>query len=97
MGYETIDSILNEWAETNGLHLHKEYKECQVRSVEFWRDRRDGYQIWIDIPDDDGLVGLHVWDFKNGGRRRDFLVSRVDLKDHLEAALEIARKWIDQV
>lgn len=97
MGYEHIDSILNEWAVANGLHIHKQYQESEVRSVEQRSDRRTGYQIWIDKPDADGLIGIHVWDFRRRGRRRDFLVSMVDLRNHLEATLQIARKWVDQV
>lgn len=96
MGYEQIDSILNDWAASNGLHIYSEYKDDEVRSVEFRGGRRDGYQIWIDKPDVNGLIGIHVWDFKRHGRRRDFSVSYVDLREHLEVALQIANKWLSQ-
>ncbi len=95
MGYENIDSILDDWAQTNGLHIYKEYQEGEVRSVEQRSGPRSGFQIWIDKPDSNGLIGIHLWDFKRAGRRRDFLVSLVDLREYLESALRIAKSWLD--
>ncbi len=96
MGYEQIDSIIDEWARANRLPVGREYQETEVRSVEQRSSHRTGWQIWIDKPDGDGLIGVHVWDFKTlkrGGRRRDFLVSSVDLREYLDSALTIAKGW----
>ena len=93
MGYEMIDLVLNEWAKFHGLPIQKEYKDSEVRSVQFYKSQRDGYEIWIDKPDGNGLIGIHVWDFRRRGRRRDFLVSPNDLREYLDAALNIAKSW----
>ncbi len=91
MSYEKIDSYLMQWANRNRLYLYKEYKEIQVRSVEIADKGGRRSQIWIDPPDEDGLVGVHVWNFKK--KRRDFLVSVIDLDEFLDNALKIARSW----
>jgi hypothetical protein len=96
MGYEQIDAIIDAWASANRLHVYREYKECEVRSIEQRSGPRTGWQIWIDKPNSDGLIGVHVWDFqklKKGGRCRDFLVSAVDLREYLDLALTIAKGW----
>lgn len=99
MGYNAIDDVIGAWADDHGLRIQKEYKDIEVRSVEYRVNRREGYQIWIDELDAGGMIGVHVWDFKQanrGGRRRDFLVSPSDLREYLEAALRIATNWLEQ-
>ena len=99
MGYEAIDTVIDAWASTNGLNIHKVYRETVVRSIEYRIGWREGYQIWIDEPDPNGLIGVHVWDFKRvarGGRRHDFLVSSTDLREYLDTALRIASTWLEQ-
>jgi hypothetical protein len=99
MVYEAIDPVIDAWANTNGLHIQKVYKEIVVRSIEYRISRQEGYQIWIDEPYPNGLIGVHVWDFKRvdrGGRRRDFLVSSTDLREYLDTALSIASTWLEK-
>jgi hypothetical protein len=93
MGYEKIDRILDAWATAHRLNLCKVYQESEVRSVEKRRGRRQGFQIWIDKPDIEGLIGVHLWDFKRRGRRRDFLVPMIDLREYLEMIYQIAQTW----
>jgi len=96
MSYKKIDPILQQWAKANGLHIYKEYQEGEVRSAERRSGPRSGWQIWVDKPNQDGLIGVHVWDFtkaKRGGRRLDFLVSSIDLREYLNSALTIAKGW----
>jgi hypothetical protein len=97
MDYRQIDPVIDAWAGTHGVSVYREYKETEVRSVERRVAKNSGYQIWIEAPDADGLVGIHVWDFRRsdrGGKRRDFLVSQHDLRNYLESALIIAQQWI---
>ena len=93
MDYEKIDPIIERWANDNRLCVFKEYKEIDVRSIELVDDKGTRFQIWIDPPDNAGLIGLHVWNFKK--KRRDFLVSAIDLNEYLENALRIARSWMN--
>jgi hypothetical protein len=91
MEYEKIDPTINGWVERNRLYLYKEYKEIEVRSVEFVSANGRRFQIWVDPPDVDGMIGIHVWDFKR--KRRDFLVSEIDLDEYLQSTLDIAQTW----
>jgi hypothetical protein len=93
MGYERINDVLEAWAGRHALHLFKRYKGSEVRSVEIVSIAGERYQIWIDKPDMNGLIGIHIWDFKRRGRRADFLVSIVDLNEYLENARDIAMAW----
>ena len=93
MAYESIDRILNAWADAHGLHIYKEYKDSVVRSVEDRSAKPFRYQIWVDEPDGDGTIGVHVWDFEADGRRSDFSVQADELRNCLENVLEIAKGW----
>jgi hypothetical protein len=100
MGYESIDPVIKDWVDAHQLYLYKEYKEAEVRSVENRLGRRRGYQIWIDEPDQSGLIGVHVWDFNplnRGGRRYDFLIAKRELRECLESTLRIATSWIGEI
>jgi hypothetical protein len=70
MSYKKIDPILQQWAKANGLHIYKEYQEGEVRSAERRSGPRSGWQIWVDKPNQDGLIGVHVWDFTKAKKRR---------------------------
>ena len=93
MSYSSIDPIINNWVDANGLHLYKEYKDIEVRSVDVVNADGQRCQIWIDKPNDAGLIGVHVWDFKKRGNKRDFLISSTDLFEYLSHTLTLAIKW----
>jgi hypothetical protein len=93
MGYEIIDNLLDGWAQSRGVHLYKKHQDSEVRSADIVDSKGRRYQIWIDKPDLNGLVGIHVWDQKRRGRKRDFLVSSADLEEYLDSALKIAKTW----
>ena len=94
MGYQEIDGTIEEWARLHRLPLYKEAKEAEARYFELADQNGRMYQIWIDEPDYNGLIGVHVWNLKRRGRRRDFLVSANDLSEYLENVLKIAQSWI---
>ncbi|HEX6124303.1 MAG TPA: hypothetical protein VFZ23_02920 [Pyrinomonadaceae bacterium] len=99
MSYQMIDAVIEGWAKTHGLTVFKEYKDTEVRSVEYRTGSREGCQIWIDQPNISWLVGIHLWDFKRvdrGGHRRDFSVPQSELREYLESALHLAKTWLNQ-
>ncbi len=62
--YSEIDSILLPWAEKRGLHVYTGHKQNVVRSVTIYvwigsRHESTGH-IWLDPPNELGLVGLHA-------------------------------------
>jgi hypothetical protein len=91
MGYEKIDSIIESWATARKLPLYRMYKEEEIRAFELASLSGKRFQIWVSVPNPDGTIPVHVWDFKK--RRRDFLVSASDLFDYLENAYRIAIGW----
>ncbi len=93
MSYKAIDAILDEWADAHGLLILREYKEMSVRSVEDRSERPYRYQIWVDEPDENGMIGIHAWDLRKNGKRRDLAVPRDELRNCLEKVLEAAKSW----
>jgi hypothetical protein len=87
--YATIDPILNSWAEARGLHVYTGHKQNHVRSmtVYLWigaRHESTGH-IWIDPPNELGLVGLHA---AGGAFRFDDAVAPERLASALDAVSE---------
>ncbi len=63
-GYKTIDPILLAWAEARGLHVYTGHKQNDVRSMTIYlwigaRHESTGH-IWLDPPNELGLVGVHA-------------------------------------
>jgi hypothetical protein len=63
-GYAEIDSILIPWAEARGLHVYTGHRQNVVRSLTIYvwmgaRHESTGH-IWIDPPNEMGLVGIHA-------------------------------------
>jgi hypothetical protein len=91
--YTAVDLAINAWAAEHQLQVCTVYKDYEVRSVDIprhrrWLRQRYPFQIWIDVPDDLGHVGVHAWD-----RRRQ----RLDLYTRTEAvrgALDEALAWV---
>ena len=63
-GYSKIDPILMPWAAARGLHVYVGHKQNVVRSVTVyvWQGTRHDStgHIWLDPPNELGLVGLHA-------------------------------------
>ena len=62
--YETVDPIIQGWAEARGLHLYTGHKQNSVRSMTIYiwighRHESTGH-IWLDPPSELGLVGIHA-------------------------------------
>ncbi len=81
--YSKIDSVLFDWAKKHNLHIFKEYKDYEVRSINIVSNSgRKLYQIWIDAPDEKNESGIHAWDYKK--ERIDIQSSITDLSENLE-------------
>ena len=96
--YDEIDPIIENWVHHNSLHLYKEYKEVEVRSVNIVdKDGNRRFQIWIDPVGKDGTIPVHVWEIKRyiwerkKSRPIDLIASQSTLKATLEKALELAK------
>src|ERR1051325_10312171 len=62
--YSAIDPILLPWAEARGLHVYTGHRQNVVRSVTIYvwigsRHESTGH-IWLDPPNELGLVGVHA-------------------------------------
>ena len=87
--YSGIDPILMPWAERRGLHVYTGHRQNVVRSVTIYvwlGSRHDSTgHIWLDPPNELGLVGLHAG---NRGFRLDEAVPLSGLEAALDAACE---------
>ena len=91
--YSEIDPILMPWAEKRGLHVYVGHKQNVVRSVTVYvwlGSRHDSTgHIWLDAPNELGLVGLHA---AHENFRLDEAVPVAELRLALDrAADELAR------
>jgi hypothetical protein len=62
--YAAVDTVLFPWAEARGLHVYTGHRQNVVRSVTIYvwigtRHESTGH-IWLDTPNELGLVGLHA-------------------------------------
>lgn len=85
--YSAVDSVLLPWAASHGLHVYTGHKQNIVRSVTLYvwmgtRHESTGH-IWIDPPNEMGLIGLH-------GAHRGFRFDEAVPLSGLEAALDAA-------
>ena len=85
--YSAIDPILMPWASARGLHVYTGHRQNVVRSVTVYvwigsRHESTGH-LWIDTPNELGLVGLHA---AHRGFRIDEAVPLPGLAEALEAA-----------
>ena len=87
--YSTVDPILMPWAQKRGLHVYTGHRQNVVRSVTIYvwlgsRHDSTGY-IWLDPPNELGLIGLHA---AHRGFRLDEAVALNGLESALDAACE---------
>lgn len=92
MSYESIDDVVEAWARDEGLWISREFKDEEVRSAQLVSETGGKVQIWIDPPTEEGMVGVHVWDYRM--RRQDMNVNVRALRDALSNARAVAREWL---
>lgn len=95
MSYLSIDHVIQKWAVHHGLQVYKSYKGDEVRSVEERTGPRTGFQIWIDVPTKENMVGIHVWNLRK--LRKDLVVDVSELEEYLEQSIRIAKAWQEQM
>jgi len=88
--YSEIDDQLNRWAKIRRLSIDNEYQEVEVRSIRFFGENGIYYQLWVNPPNDAGLVEINVWDYKK--RRIEIVSNKAELFDNLELAYTSIRK-----
>src|SRR3954452_149687 len=87
--YAAVDAVLFPWAEARGLHVYTGHRQNVVRSVTIYvwigtRHESTGH-IWLDPPNELGLVGLHA---AHRGFRLDEAVPLHGLEQALDAMCE---------
>jgi hypothetical protein len=82
--YSSIDEMLGRWAASHRLSIQKKYKDAEVRSIAIQGGDSVFYQLWVDPPDENGVIGIHVWDYKK--RKKDFVSATSELLEKLELA-----------
>jgi hypothetical protein len=92
MSYDWIDQIISAWATDFSLTVYREYKDVEVRSADVVSSSGAKCQIWIDPPDADDKVGVHVWNYME--KRADSYVPVSQLRDALKSAYATARAWV---
>ena len=83
--YAAVDAVLFPWAEARGLHVYTGHRQNVVRSVTIYvwiesRHESTGH-IWLDSPNELGLIGLHA-------AHRDFRIDEAVALSGLAAALD---------
>ncbi len=90
MSYSKIDFIIEKWASDNALHLYKEYKGEEVRSVEIINSVGKKHQIWIDPPRENKIT-VSAWNFKK--KSKTWKVKYKQLESTLSEALNQVNNW----
>lgn len=93
MGYEAIDSILNEWAKKHRLAVFTKYRDEEVRSVLVTDKQGVGYQIFLESPPNEN-GNLTVGITNNRGKNESLPTSNLQLTETLEHGLSIIQNWI---
>jgi hypothetical protein len=91
MSYDKIDSILIPWADSRRLHIHTDFKDVEVRSIDIVSPKGERFQIWIDEPDNKGNTAVHVWNMKK--RKKDYSATLSSFLDQLEVAYQQVLGW----
>ncbi|HAB37558.1 MAG TPA: hypothetical protein DCE52_06100 [Rhodobacteraceae bacterium] len=91
MSYSIVDPILEAWADSHSLHIHTQYQDAEVRSIDIVSPQGKRFQLWIDEPSRSGDISVHIWDMKK--RRQDYVATKSSFKDKLEAAYQQAQSW----
>ena len=92
MSYDNIDTIIIPWAAKNKLKLYTLDREWEIRSFHIDDEVKRGrnYKIWIDLPDEEGVILIHIMN-RNDPKNRTQLSSKLEnLERDLNSALSIA-------
>jgi len=92
MSYQSLDPIIQDWADKHKLTIYTSYQDYEVRSTDVVDNEGRKYQIWVDPPDQYGNVGVHAWDYRK--RRKDYTTPTKDLGNCLELAYNSVLLWI---
>lgn len=92
MSYSIVDPILKAWADSYGLHIHTQYQDVEVRSIDIVSAQGKRFQLWIDEPSQSGDTKVSVWGMQK--RRQDYVATKSSLKDKLEEAYQKAQSWL---
>jgi hypothetical protein len=92
MNYESTDSAITAWAAKHKLHLYTTYRDEEVRSVDLVGSNGRKCQLWIDAPDQNKNIQVHLWDYKK--RRENSKTTVTDLAQCLEKVYATAMKWL---
>ena len=84
MIHNKVDSILVKWANAKKLKLQTQYKDSGVRSFTVVGNTGKSSQIWLDAPNPDENILVHVWDYSD---QQTTFNTNVDA---LESALDAA-------
>ena len=93
MGYQALDPIIVSWCKKHNLPLGKTHQDTEVRSVNFGTSDGTRFQVWIELPDQVGNIGVHLWDYKK--RRIDRVATVETLEEVLNEVGEIAMEWVE--
>ena len=93
MSYALVDEALLAWAKARQLHLYTTHRDEAVRSTNVVGMDGSKCQIWIDAPGPDGVVHVHVWDYR--ARRRDFEGPVGETRRFLDEAWSTAIGWLN--
>lgn len=74
--------------------VYKEFKDVEVRAIDVVSPSGAKCQIWIDPPDVEGLVGVHVWNYRD--KRADIYVPAAQLRASLNKAYATAHSWLSK-
>lgn len=91
MSYQMLDPILERWAKKRSLHVHTNYKDEEVRSIDIVSPAGKRFQLWLDKPEDDEHTVIHIWDYRK--RRSDFDADLSNLESQLERAYSEIMSW----
>jgi hypothetical protein len=65
MIHDKVDSILIKWADAKKLKLQTQYKDSEVRSFTVVGSTGKSSQIWLDTPDPNEGILVHVWNYSD--------------------------------
>lgn len=91
MSYFKIDPILNKWAQDNTLHIYTSHQSYEVRSIDIVSPSGKRFQLWIDEPDENENILIHIWDLKM--KQKDYQCDLNNLFNKLNEAYKDLTNW----
>ena len=95
--YQTIDPILDDWAEDNSIRWYARYQDTEVRLFILKPDSKAHVSVAVDAPKDHQTI-VRIGQNRKGlsrlSRKGDFPTSETDLAKTLDHVLRIANEWL---